>query len=175
MKKSAKQKKFQISPETRLTVSYIAIATVLVGIAVALMLHGTPEQRLWQAVQQCNVRLAQDAITSGAPANSRSAPNAALPQVPALFWAARNGCFEIVTLLLANKAEVNATVTGPVYTGWTALLIAAEKGYAPIVQSLLAAGANVNAAGKDGKTALQLAEAGSQAEIARLLKAAGAK
>jgi ankyrin repeat protein len=56
----------------------------------------------------------------------------------------------------------------------TPLIRAARMGLTPLVQVLLAAGANVHAEMKDGTTALQEAERGEHAEVVSLLRAAGA-
>ncbi|KAH7146798.1 hypothetical protein B0J13DRAFT_441905 [Dactylonectria estremocensis] len=57
----------------------------------------------------------------------------------------------------------------------TALQAAAKGGYLEIVEKLLAAGANVNAAaGYDGRTALQAAAERGHLEIINRLKPAGA-
>ncbi|KAJ6109977.1 hypothetical protein N7486_002212 [Penicillium sp. IBT 16267x] len=83
----------------------------------------------------------------------------------ALQAAAGGGHLEIVQVLLAAKADVNALPT--TQYGQTALQAAAGGGYLEIVQALLAAEADVNAspATFTGQTALQAAAGGGHLEI----------
>jgi ankyrin repeat protein len=70
-----------------------------------------------------------------------------------LHWAASQGHKNIVELLLANKAEVNAKDSAQ----WTPLHKAASHGHKDVVELLLAKGADVNAQAKNGYTPLYLA------------------
>lgn len=65
---------------------------------------------------------------------------------------------------------VNPNVRGG--AGWTALMMASWKGHLRVVESLLAAGAKVNAQNEDEMTALMVA---SETEVVELLLAEGAK
>src|SRR5205814_6288577 len=86
----------------------------------------------------------------------------------ALHLAADPGYRDIVELLLAAGAAVNATDKG----GYTPLCDAARKGRADIVQMLLAKGAAVNTrAGETGFTPLHLAAAGGDARVVQMLLA----
>ena len=58
-----------------------------------------------------------------------------------LFLAVDENNISKVKALIDNGADVNA-----VDKGWTALLIAAEKGYTDMAKALIKAGADVNAA-----------------------------
>jgi len=60
----------------------------------------------------------------------------------ALIWAARQGFFDSVELLLRADAEVNSRTR----SGWTALYVAALNGHSEVVDRLLAQGADVEAA-----------------------------
>jgi ankyrin repeat protein len=74
-----------------------------------------------------------------------------------------------VTALIDAGANVNAKYDD----GSTALIYAAQHGYARCVQVLAAHGANVNAKDNDGETALRLAF--GNPKVVAILKAAGAK
>jgi hypothetical protein len=91
-----------------------------------------------------------------------------------LWYAAQNGHEDIVKLLLAAGADVNAPAAS--YGEGTALQSAAVEGHLEIVEKLLAAGADVNAAAGSvyGLTALQEAVVGDHQEIVEKLLAAGA-
>ena len=78
---------------------------------------------------------------------------------------------EVVDELIAQHADVNAVQTS---SGLTPLIEAASHGNVDAVKSLLAAGANVNAEDKYGRSALNDASDGGYTEIVKLLLAAGA-
>ena len=169
-------KKTDKKDNSKIPYLYLLIAILLILAFLAMIWYGTPDERLLKAVKKCDVNAARNALAKGAHVNLTSPTNDVVNGASMLFFAARDGCMALVELLLANKADVNVKVTGTRhYTGWTALMIAVEKGQTNIVQLLLKQGADVKTTGEDGKTALQIAEAGGQAEIARLLKEAGAK
>lgn len=95
----------------------------------------------------------------------------------ALIPACERGHVETVAALLSDKKfpidHINRL-------GWTALLEAVILGsggerHIAVVKMLIAAGANVNIADKDGVTPLAHARKKGQREIARLLEQAGAK
>src|SRR5579871_1734103 len=89
----------------------------------------------------------------------------------ALMYAAKAGQPAVLDLLLAHKAEVNRTDRA----GASALLLAARySGSAPIVRSLLKAGANADLKDGHGATALTLAEARGYDEAAQALREGGA-
>jgi ankyrin repeat protein len=88
-----------------------------------------------------------------------------------LFMASQNGHTEIVRLLLAANANVDAPCTSD---GATPLLMASYRGHTEIVKLLLAADPNVNAANDNGFTPLWMASQEGHTEIVRLLLAANA-
>ncbi|KAB8237280.1 uncharacterized protein BDW43DRAFT_203558 [Aspergillus alliaceus] len=92
----------------------------------------------------------------------------------ALQAAAEGGHVEVVEMLLAAKADVNAPATNG---RQTALQAAAEGGYVEVVERLLAAKADVNAPGTSygGRTALQAAVEGGHVGVAERLRHAGAR
>jgi ankyrin repeat protein len=87
-----------------------------------------------------------------------------------LFIAAEEGHLEVVTLLLEKGAAVEAKSDA----GFTPLMKAAEWGRLEVVKLLLEKGANPNVEAQ-GHTALRIAEDKGYAEIAELLRKAGAK
>jgi ankyrin repeat protein len=90
----------------------------------------------------------------------------------ALHAAAITGQMEVVTLLLEHyTSECIDRVDA---AGYTALHQASHKGDARIVNALLEANANINAADKRGKTALYLAASADHAEVVQLLLRRGA-
>ena len=89
----------------------------------------------------------------------------------ALLYAAVNGHMEVVKVLVARGADVDAQDS----VGGTALMYAVWKGHTDVVRILLAAGAAVDKKGRDGRTALSVAEKDGRAEIIKLLKETAAK
>lgn len=65
-------------------------------------------------------------------------------QKPSLFGAIRDGNISLVTQLISQGIDVNATQKD----GGTALMVASQDGHTEIVKILLAAGAKVNATAK---------------------------
>lgn len=94
----------------------------------------------------------------------------------ALMGPAYRGHVETVRVLLATPIDIHHVNN----LGWTALLEAIALGtdspaHREIVRLLIERGSNVNAKDGNGASALQLAERKGQAEVARLLRAAGAR
>lgn len=82
---------------------------------------------------------------------------------------------EIVVLLLAHKANVNATIDArSPETGATPLLYAVVQNDLPIAKLLIERGASVRATYRSGRTALHIAANGGMTEIVRLLLQNGA-
>ena len=86
-----------------------------------------------------------------------------------LHWAAIQGHKDMVELLLANKADVNARDN----YGWTALHAAALFGQAGVTELLLANKADVNAKANDGWTPLHRATANGHKDVAEVLRQHG--
>jgi ankyrin repeat protein len=83
----------------------------------------------------------------------------------ALHEAAENGCYDVVKLLLAMGAELDATDRWSL----TPLHRAAFQGECLLVELLLSHGANIDAKIMDGQTALHLACENGQVDTVRLL------
>ena len=75
---------------------------------------------------------------------------------------------------LKAALKAGANVNARDARGWTALMHAANKGYAPMVESLLKAKADVDARAADGATALFMAAAHGHSGVIKLLVKAGA-
>jgi ankyrin repeat protein len=82
---------------------------------------------------------------------------------------------ELVALFIEKGADVNARFTGDTFTGRTVLHFAVAGKSLPKVKLLVEHGADVNAKAKDGATAMSIAKAMGATEIARYLRAQGAK
>lgn len=82
---------------------------------------------------------------------------------------------EVCDLLLAKDADINAQLTGPDVTGWTALMFASSNGKLDLVKYLISKGSDVSLKAKDGTTALSLAMKNNNDDIIKILKAKGKK
>jgi ankyrin repeat protein len=85
--------------------------------------------------------------------------------------ASQEGRWQIVPLLLAAKADVNAQLSN----GANALMLASQMGQLRAVHALLAAKPDVNAKAANGATAMTLASKYQHQEVIKILKEAGAK
>lgn len=92
----------------------------------------------------------------------------------ALMNAASGGQVKIVKLLLEYGADVNAIHLEKGYTPliWCVAALHSEKVYLTVVKALLAAGADPTIAGRDGRTALDLARTRGSDELVRVLEVA---
>ena len=73
---------------------------------------------------------------------------------------------DALVALLNRGAEINACDQ----EGRSALIRAAKEGHADVIRILLEHGAPADTVSKDGKTALDFAEAGDKADAAALLR-----
>ena len=168
----------------------IAIAWVLVACA-ACAFAGTPEDDLLEAIRQSDVAAVKKLLDAGVSANAKYRYDRS-----ALSFAADRGNLEIVTLLLDRGAAVDAQDT---YYKMTPISAAAMKGHVEILKALLAKAtpavqgdalfpslhggkpevvsavlASRSFSARDLSQALAIAEQGGGAEVAAVLKTAGA-
>jgi hypothetical protein len=127
-------------------------------------------RELLRAVKRGDVATARKLLQIGA------SPNAAdVNGIPAILFAAANGDGAMIKALLAAGADVRSK-SGP---GRKALLhYISRMGFksldVEVVRSLVKAGADVNAADKNGSTVLVLARQSNNRELIKLLGGAGA-
>ena len=82
----------------------------------------------------------------------------------------------LADLLVPRVSNVDEALTSDdSANGYTTLFWAVRDNHQPLAQLLIENGADVNAAAKDGKTPLKLAEGAGHQEMVRLLKSAGAR
>jgi ankyrin repeat protein len=98
----------------------------------------------------------------------------------AAMWAAAEGHADVVALLAAAGADLNAASIASTKPerrpagGMTALLFAARQGHVDAVRTLIEAGADVNLAGADNTSPLLIAIVNGHYDIANMLLAHGA-
>jgi len=129
---------------------------------------GDKESALFNAIKNDDVKEVEQVIKAGADVNARN--NGVVP----LAWAA-SGCHkEIVELLLANGAEVNARDThSGLFRGMTPLMWAVHRCKKDIVELFLAKGADIGIKDNSGKTAWLWSVVGRDKEIVELLLTKG--
>ncbi len=95
----------------------------------------------------------------------------ARPDTHSLIGAAREGRADLIPALARNGADLNAPAGG---NGWTPLMHAIHKNQKASVIALLDAGADINARGRDGMTALTMAAGYGYTDIVQVLLDRGA-
>ena len=99
--------------------------------------------------------------------------------VTPLFIASEKGHLEVVNALLSRGAAVDSVLmvsaSAPHFVGSTPLYVASHFGHAGVVRALLLRGAAVNHASASGDTPLSRSLVESRADVAALLRAAGAR
>ena len=127
-------------------------------------------EQLLKAVMAGNAALVTHLLQDGADGNARDATGATL-----LMTAAGTGNLAVVNALLAAGADVNAVDE----RGWGALMKAVynadlDRGFPDVVQALIDAGANIEAAIAYGVRPLMLAAGYGEAAVVQVLLDAGA-
>jgi len=137
------------------------------GLCLALMASGCGGGDLHSACKNGDARRVKALLESGkGDVNARDSEFGSSP----LHWAAGGGHVEIMEMLLAKGANIEAKDKD----GMTPLHAAAAKGQAAAVKLLLDKGADVNSRRNDGATALHGAALLDRTEVLPLLIAAGA-
>ncbi|OPZ86229.1 MAG: Phosphocholine transferase AnkX [bacterium ADurb.Bin429] len=127
----------------------------------------TPLHYAWNA-DSARALLARGAIVNAVAHNG-------LTPLMAAAWSSATDSPALVALFIEKGADVHARFTGPTHTGRTALHFAVMSKSLPKVKLLVEHGAQVNAKAKDGSTAISLAKSLGAEEIARYLRAKGAR
>jgi len=147
-----------------------AIAGSIAGIMLATTGAANAQADLWDAATDGDKAAVDAALRAGAEVNAldtRSSRNGRF----ALNWAAINNHPDIIELLLAHGAAIDAANQ----TGFTALHHAAEAGSTDAAKSLLAAGADRTLRTDEGETAADVARRKGNAALARLIEQAPRK
>lgn len=143
------------------------------AVRVLLEFGADPHKKSWDDTPFVNATYAgreiAQLITEASKHKSSAVGNAAQEEM--LRSASFSGNFELVRDLIRQGTNINAPEQE---SGWTAFIYAAAKGSLDIVQILLAAGADVNAASYSGQTALSEAAYWGHLEIVNLLICVGA-
>ena len=135
---------------------------------VAISIHeitwrgGSIDERLFQASTIGRIGAVRALIAEGGDVNWVGANG-----LTALHYSAMNGHLEVMKLLIASGARLDAP-TNDEY-GVTALHMAARTGYLLIVSALVEAGADIHIKEKKGRTALDIARDDGYPDIVELL------
>ncbi len=121
---------------------------------------------LADAVMRGDKETVRAALKSGADVNAAQGDG-----MTALHWAALKNDAEVARMLIKAGANVTATTR---LGGYTPLLLAARNGSVAVIDELVTAGANPNAATTNGTTALMMAAAAGRADGVRALLDHGA-
>ncbi|HVT03618.1 MAG TPA: ankyrin repeat domain-containing protein [Thermoanaerobaculia bacterium] len=139
-------------------------------LALPLWADQDPGTRFAVAIESSDVATIKEMLASGI--STETTIEYGEHKITPLIKAAWDGEEEIVNILLASGAKVNANATD---TGETALMNAVTRGHIPIVRILIKAGADVSPKNKFDFNAFTSAVAAGNQEIAGLLLDAGAK
>jgi ankyrin repeat protein len=128
----------------------------------ALLHAAAPTATVVDAAMQDNKDAARTLLKQGADVNSAQGDG-----MTALHWAVQKGDVELAQMLLYAGANVKATTR---VGGYTPLLVASKIGNAPMIDTLIAGGADPNTPTINGTTPLMFAaEAGNAAAVKSLL------
>src|SRR5205823_719137 len=124
--------------------------------------HGAKarEMELILAAGRCNTLIVRAFMTTGMSAETPESGTSPL------IAAAGGNCGDVVDLLIARGADLNAKNTD----GWTPLIKAAAAGHTDVVQKLLAKGADMSVADPLGRTAWMYAAMANRPEMGELFR-----
>ena len=150
----------------------IFIGLLVVGCGPGSSIHKFMKQpNIHEAAAEGNIKRVKQHLVEGVDVNAKYKDG----WTP-LHMAAEGGHREIVDLLIAKGADINATAgAGGDGEGWTPLHEAAEKGHKEVVGLLILKGADINVENGDGRAPLDLAIKHKNAEIADILRKHGGK
>ena len=141
--------------------------TIFIGLLAALALTAAKDTWVADAAERGDHEKVRQLIRNGADVNSPQGDG-----TTALHWAAAKEDRDMTTALLAAGARVTAvTREGQM----TPLVMAAMNGSARVIEALLAAGADANAAKSTGTTPLMLAAAAGKVDAVKALLDHGAR
>ncbi len=161
-----------------------AVTALLAGAADANAKNSVEIPVLVMAIRSGSTPIVDTLLKSKADPNVRDVDNDSTPLVEAINLQELDRAADIVKMLLAAGADVNAASRkeGDLLIGMTPLMFAAAKGSEDLVQLLIHKGADVNAKTASGFTALwwaKIDESKAKIEttkgVIRRLQAAGAK
>lgn len=133
------------------------------------------ETPLFKAAQEGHKDVVAFLLGSGAAVDAKCGHDNSTPLIGAATGphqgAPNAGHGDVVEVLLANKADIEATNS----QGWTPLIVASSIDNKPVAEALLAHNARVDAKNGEGETPLHLAAFWGHTDIAKLLIGHGAK
>jgi uncharacterized protein len=134
----------------------------IVAVGLPVLLRGAGPVSVVEAAMQGNHDAVKSLLKEGADVNTAQGDG-----MTALHWAVQKGDVDLAKTLMYAGANVKATTR---IGGYSPLLIASRNGNAPMVETLLAGGADPNSSTTNGTTALMLAsQAGNPAVVSALL------
>ena len=153
------------------TLILYVIGLLVVGCGPGSSIHKFMKQpNIHEAAAEGNIKRVKQHLVEGVDVNAKFKDG----WTP-LHMASEGGHREIVDLLIAKGADINATAGAGDGVGWTPLHEAAEGGHKKVVELLILKGADINAKNGDGRTPLDLAIEHKNAEIADILRKHGGK
>src|SRR5262245_52583040 len=146
--------------------SLVTLSAVGALLLSALMQAAPPTGSVADAAKQGNRDAVRALLKDGADVNTALGDG-----MTALHYAAARHDVEMAKILLYAGANVKATTR---IGGYSPLLIASRDGDAPMIETLVAAGADANSATTNRTTALMLASAAGRVDAVKALIAKGA-
>ena len=155
-------KKAFISAKIR-SMKILLLISIILSSSYALAFK-TPNQKLFEAVEENNFKKAANALLKGASPNAVN--NSDAPTTTPFIRAAILNRVDIVDLLLKYHADINQA--RPI-DQHTALMIASTRNYAALAELLIVRGAEINIETIFSRTALQIAALNNSLDVAKLL------